>query len=214
MVEGLRREAARLDLLAHNLANLGTAAFRASGAGVREGEFTTWLDPRPGPVEATGRALDVALPPGVFLAVSTPAGIRYTRRGDLRVEPGGRLVTGAGHPVLSPEQEEIRLPAGPAAVTPGGGVQVAGREVARLGRFRLEAVAEPGGTLFTPAAGAEVRPEEADLLPGSLERSNVAFEEEMVELTAALRRAEMFGLFARVQDETLGRAIQELGRSQ
>jgi len=49
----------------------------------------------------TGRDLDVAVDGEGWIAVQAPdGGEAYTRRGDLRLGPGGILVNGAGHPVL------------------------------------------------------------------------------------------------------------------
>lgn len=213
MVQGLEKEGRRLEALAQNLANATTAAYAATGAGDRSGGFEQWLRPGAGTVETTGRGLDVALPEGVYLSVATPQGPRFGRRGDLAVRGDGTLTTGDGLPVLDRRGGEIRVSGGPASIAPDGSVWAGSRRVAEVGLWRLPAVAEPGGTLFSPVPGTPPQPAVASLLVGALERSNVEVEREMVDLTASVRRAGAMQGFARLQDATLERAITELGRS-
>ncbi len=104
---GLSRQVAlsrELDVIANNMANVGTNGFKARSA--RFNEFVmpkakaeafkpadqrlsyvidkgTPLDLSQGAVEFTGNPLDVALKDDNFLVVQTPAGERYTRAGSL-----------------------------------------------------------------------------------------------------------------------------------
>ncbi len=99
----------------NNLANVSTTGFRADlhsfssipidGPGVETRVNAVvesyGTDYSQGPVAHTGRDLDVAVQGRGFIAVQAPDGSEaYTRAGDLRVEPGGLLTTGAGHLVL------------------------------------------------------------------------------------------------------------------
>jgi flagellar basal-body rod protein FlgG len=61
----------------------------------------TYSNFKQGPLKVTQAPLDVALDGPGFLEVSTPAGIRYTRQGSLKVAQDGRLVTSEGYPVLA-----------------------------------------------------------------------------------------------------------------
>ena len=99
----------------NNLANISTTGFRADlhsfssmpidGPGV-ETRINAVVDSygtdlSQGPISTTGRALDIAVRGDGFIAVQTPDGREaYTRAGDLRVEAGGLLSTGAGHLVV------------------------------------------------------------------------------------------------------------------
>lgn len=213
MVQGLEREGLRLDLIAQNVANAQTPGFAGTSAGGRASGFEAWLRREAGAVEATGRGLDVALPEGVYLSVSTPAGTRYARRGDLTLTATGVLTTGDGLPVLDKGGLEIRVTGGSPTVAPDGAVWAGGERVADLGLFHLPAVAETGGTLFTPPPGSAPEPASTALVVGALERSNVEPAREMADLAASVRRAGLLQGFARLQDATLERAISELGRS-
>ena len=70
-----------------------------------------------GPIANTGRDLDVAVQGEGFIAVQAPDGSEaYTRAGDLRIEAGGLLTTGAGHLVMGD--------GGPVAIPPNASLLI------------------------------------------------------------------------------------------
>jgi flagellar basal-body rod protein FlgG len=176
---------------AHNIANLRTPGFRASraesqpapGGGVRTGSITP--DNRPGPLEYTGRPLDVAASGGnAFFQVELANGeAAYTRSGDFTLNANGEVVTTTGARVSPP----IQAPANAASVsvTRSGAVYatVPGalepRQVGQLEVFQFanpEGLASAGGGLLraTPASG-EAQPAAGPLRleSGALMQSNV-----------------------------------------
>ncbi|MGK5087212.1 flagellar hook-basal body complex protein, partial [Bdellovibrionota bacterium FG-2] len=62
---------------------------------INDGTYTNF---KQGNLKVTQAPLDVALDGPGFLEVSTPAGIRYTRQGSLKMAMDGRLVTSEGYP--------------------------------------------------------------------------------------------------------------------
>ncbi len=99
----------------HNLANASTTGFRAdmsafqtravAGSGYASRAYatnsTTGWDPTQGALTATGRDLDVGINGSGWIAVLGKDGREaYTRAGDLRVDPSGMLMTGAGLQVM------------------------------------------------------------------------------------------------------------------
>ncbi len=102
-------------VVSHNLANVSTSGFRAQLHAMRavpvqgDGALATRVsvaattpgsDFSPGPINRTGRELDVALMGDAWLAIQAADGSEaYTRRGDLEVGPDG-LVTVLGRPVI------------------------------------------------------------------------------------------------------------------
>ena len=124
LLVGLSRQVAlgrQLDVIANNIANLNTTAFKADGAlfeayvspNARAGDLSakdsqvnfvrdraTWIDWSQGALKRTGNPLDVAIEGKGFLAVETANGERYTRNGSLKIDAQGQLVTSAGDPVL------------------------------------------------------------------------------------------------------------------
>ena len=111
---GAKASMQRQDVLAHNLANVSTQGFRAElaafravpvrgdGASTRVAaiETTIGYSTEPGPVQSTGRSLDVAIKGKSWLAVQALDGTEaYTRAGSLDLNPEGLLVTQSGLPV-------------------------------------------------------------------------------------------------------------------
>ena len=81
---------------------------------VTDGTYTNF---RQGGLRVTQSPLDVALDGPGFLEVSTPAGVRYTRQGSLKLSKDGQLVTSEGYPVLASQ------PGGLAARQPAANAQ-------------------------------------------------------------------------------------------
>ena len=201
---------------ANNMANISTTGFRAQinnfqavpvlGQEPPTRAFVVTTTPgadfRPGALQDTGRALDVAIRGDGWLVVQTDAGEAYTRAGNLQVGPDGQVTTMGGRPVLGD--------AGPLVVPPGSSLTiaanglvtatVAGNPVGmtEVGRIKLvnpvssDLVRGEDG-LFRMAEG--LPPAEADpaatLSSGFLEGSNVNAVEAMVEMIAVSRLLEM-----------------------
>jgi flagellar basal-body rod protein FlgF len=208
---GAKASLQRQDVLAHNLANVSTQGFRAElaafravpvrgdGASTRVAaiETTIGYSTQPGPVQSTGRSLDVAVKGQSWLAVQALDGTEaYTRAGSLDVNPEGLLVTQAGLPVAGD--------GGPITVPPNSTVEIAsdGTLTARsgngrptnLGRIKLVTPEGPltrgPDGLFRAADGDLPADAAARLQSGSLEGSNVSPVETMVAMIAAARQFE------------------------
>lgn len=100
---------------ANNLANASTTGFKAQidafhtvgvqgdGSPTRSYVMASAIgtDLAPGPIETTGRSLDVAIDGQGFFAVQTPDGSEaYTRAGTFQLGPDGTIQTLSGQPVL------------------------------------------------------------------------------------------------------------------
>nr|WP_010686768.1 flagellar hook-basal body complex protein [Methylobacterium mesophilicum] len=117
----------RLNTVATNVANLGSAGYRAeevkfesilSQAGRREVAFAspgeTFLSRKGGPLTKTDSPLDVGLQGDGWLAVRGPRGPVYTRDGRMQVTPAGDLQDLSGRPVLDPGGSPLTVdPEGP-----------------------------------------------------------------------------------------------------
>jgi flagellar basal-body rod protein FlgF len=210
---GARAIMQRQDTLTHNLANANTPGFRADevafravpvrgdGATTRVAaiEATAGFADRPGPLQSTGRDLDVALPAGGWFTLQAPDGTEaYTRHGGFVVDAQGALMAYNGLPVMG-EGGPIDVPAGAqlsfgsdgtvTAQPPGGAAQV-------LGRLKL--VNPPAAELRKGPDGLmrtlDGEPAQADpgvrAVSGALEGSNVSVIESMVGMIAAARQFE------------------------
>lgn len=208
---GAKASLQRQDVLAHNLANVSTQGFRAElaafravpvrgdGASTRVAaiETTIGYSTQPGPVQSTGRSLDVAVKGQSWLAVQALDGTEaYTRAGSLDLNPEGLLVTQSGLPVAGD--------GGPITVPPNSTLEIAsdGTVTARsgngrptnLGRIKLVTPEGPltrgPDGLFRAADGDLPADAAARLQSGSLEGSNVSPVETMVAMIAAARQFE------------------------
>ncbi len=235
---------ARVDVIASNLANLETVGFRkdlmtfrARLAETREdyldlhdinpvldriggglfADRTHW-DHLQGPIEQTGRPLDVAIDGSGYFLVERNGRTYHTRAGNFAVDTEGvlRSADGAGL-VLSSEGGEIRVTRpGEVLIDRIGVVIQAGEPIAQLALADVENpqdLVKVGDALFEYRGGAGgTRAAEARLVPGALERSGVSPVEEMTGMILALRAYESNMQMIRLQDQTLGRAVNDLGR--
>lgn len=201
----------------NNLANATTTGFRADleaframpvfGYGYPSRVYAMserpGVDLSTGAVTATGRDLDIAINGDGWIAVQGTDGKEaYTRAGDLRLDPNGRLVNGAGHPVLGN--------AGPIAVPPAENFEIGvdgtitikptGQSATSLTTLdRIKLVNPPKADLVKGADGLmhlkDDQPAGADanvrLITGSLESSNVNAVDAMVNMITLSRQFEM-----------------------
>ena len=201
----------------HNLANATTTGFRAElsefqsravqGPGfasrVYASNATTGMDASIGAMQSSGRDLDIAIQGKGFLAVQAPnGGEAYTRAGDLRVDPNGLLMNGAGHivmgadgPITVPPYSSLMIGAdGTVSIVPLG--QTADT-LSAIGRIKLvnpnENSLERGADgLFRTKDGV---PATADanvhVASGVIESSNVNIADAMVNMIQLSRQFDL-----------------------
>ncbi|MGZ5180667.1 MAG: flagellar basal-body rod protein FlgF [Ramlibacter sp.] len=230
---GARALVQRQDGIANNLANASTPGFRADQVAFRavpvrgEGdptrvvslEASAGFDDASGPIEQTGRDLDVAVLGKGYLAVQAPDGTEaYTRAGSLQVNDQGVLVTSAGLPVNG-EGGALNVPPG-SAVTIGrdGTVSAKGSTgpAQTVGRLKL-VNPEPGALRkgddgLLRLDGGEEAPADPTVrvTAGALEGSNVNVVEAMVGMIAAARQFETNMKLLQTAEQNDQRAAQLL----
>jgi flagellar basal-body rod protein FlgG len=223
-------ELARQDQIAHDLANAATPGYKPDrlaqrsfgdllltrggtpigslslGVGIAEAR----TDMTPSPLRETGDPLDVGLVGEGFLSVRTPAGVAYTRDGQLSVDSAGHLVTSAGFPLLDRDGSPIAVAsAGDVQIASDGTVTSAGKTAGRLAVVSLTGAQRLGDGLYAGTAGET--PVGGALRQGQLEASGVNAASAMVEMMVSLRAFEANQRVVRAIDETLGRGINGLG---
>jgi flagellar basal-body rod protein FlgF len=218
---GLLARTQALDIAANNLANAGTAGFRAqrdyfsgvlagsvdkdpetasqvgqsvNGFGVLGGNR---LDLGQGEIRATGNPLDLALEGQGFFAIKTTNGIRYTRDGAFSRSASGVLQTAQGEPVLDPNQKPITVPTGTIYVSPDGSISVSTSDgsviVGRVGAFDFteKSVLTAEGANRFSATGAKTVPASASIEQGAVEGANEDAVHGTMQLVLVQRQAEM-----------------------
>jgi flagellar basal-body rod protein FlgG len=229
---GMLAEQTRQDQIANDLANASTPGYkpdrsaqasfdrmmlenradgRAIGAldlGARIAAVRTDLSPAP--LEQTDNPLDVAVDGAGFLAVQTPAGTRFTRNGQLVVDPQGRLADAMGFPLLDEKGKPIQVGnANELVIGADGAVTRAGKTIARIAVVALTSPTKQGDTLFAGVPGP--RPAGTAVRQGFLEGSGVNPATAMVEMITSLRAFESAQKAIQTIDETLQRGIQAGG---
>jgi flagellar basal-body rod protein FlgF len=208
---GAKATMQRQEVLAHNLANASTPGFRAEltafravpvlgqGAATRVYalESTPGYNAEPGPVQATGRNLDVAMKGNTWLAVQGLDGTEaYTRTGALDVNNEGVLITKTGLTVLG-DGGPITVPANAQVqIAPDGTISAAvghakPQSVGKLKLVTPESPLQRGEDgLFRAANGDLSADPEARVQDSALEGSNVSPVETMIAMIAAARQFE------------------------
>jgi flagellar basal-body rod protein FlgF len=225
--------------VSHNLANVSTAGFRAQvdafravpvqGADLPTRAFvvdaTVGSDFAPGPLQHTGRELDVALQGAGWLAVQMEDGSEaYTRHGSLKLSENGVLQTHNGLPVLGD--------GGPISVPPDVTVAIARdgtvsavpttsdrNAVNTLGRIKLVNPAPASLTrgddgLFRLKGGGEADADaDVALIGGTLEGSNVNVVDAMVNMISLARQFEVHMKLMQNAETNANKAAQLLALS-
>lgn len=231
----------RQDVVANNLANIDTAAFKkdmalfqsrpteAQGAGSGRlsssllektggGLFSlpTYTDFSQGSFDKTGSSYDVALNGEGFFQVQDGKGVSYTRDGRFMVGADGvSLITvSGGLPVLDNTGNAIKLVPG---ITPeidrNGFVSQSGQNVAQIGLvdFKDKTQLRKKGGNLYQADAAGAVSSNAQMLQGHTEVSGV---NAMEELTAMIKTQRLFQnnvTMLQIQDQTLGAVISKMG---
>ncbi|MBR2513375.1 MAG: flagellar basal body rod protein FlgF [Halomonas sp.] len=224
-------------VISQNLSNVSTAGFRAQLQAARsvpvlgDGALATRVsavtttpgtDYSQGPIERTGRTLDIAMQDNAWMAVLADDGTEaYTRRGDLQLDSDGvllsvgRPVMGDGGPIALPQGAQVSIGAdGTISAIPQGEGPAA---LVDVGRIKLVTPDEQGlirgeDGLFRAPLNEEGQPgglpgdEEARIVSGALEGSNVSAVDAMVSMIDVARRYDMQMKILSTADENAQRA--------
>jgi flagellar basal-body rod protein FlgF len=226
----------QMDVVANNMANIGTTGFKASDILFEDylmpvarddlyagrdrtlhftQDFSTVHDMRAGAIEPTGNPLDVALMGDGFLTVETPDGPRFSRDGALSLDATGTLVDLNGNAVLG-QSGPIRFDDSDTDITIGADGTVSTNNGTK-GRLAVAEFADPqvlareGDTYFSGPAGATAVA--TRVMQGSIERSNVSGVTELTTMIRVQRAYQSLASLMQRQDELRTNAIQRLGET-
>jgi len=226
-----------VDNTANNLSNANTTGFKkslmASMAQVdirRNDEYKlhqdedhqmseNFIDFEQGSLVGTENVFDLALEGNGFFTVETDNGVRYTRNGSFTRNGMGELVTLQGKRVLDVSGGAIDLGESKEfTVSAAGMVYADGREAGQLAVVdfadRRESLEREGYNLYNTKDPAE-KPEAATgfrIKQGFVEASNVNVVDAMVEMIRFQRNYELDQKAVQSCDETLQKAVNEVGR--
>ncbi|HAW49461.1 TPA: flagellar basal-body rod protein FlgF [bacterium] len=167
----------------------------------------------PGPFIHTENPFDLCINGDGYFVLEIENGERYTRNGSFRLNEEGFLVSLSGHKVLSTQNTPIKITSPDFTITEDGKVFVGQEEIAVLKIVDFENkgnLKKVGKTLF--ATDDTPRSSSAQIKQGFLEKSNVEPVYEMVRMIEVQRLYEANQRVALSYDETLSKAINDLGR--
>jgi len=222
------------EVLVNNIANLSTPGFKKDtplqesfskilNRKIAQQEEinkikNTFTDFSEGKLTFTENKFDFALEGEGFFVISTPQGTAYTRAGNFTLDKTGMLTTMEGFPVIG-ERGIITIPRksrDEVKFTTKGKVIVGERVINTI---LVESFSNPsllrkiGNNLFQPSGRAAIRKvKEISLKQGYLEISNVDPLKEMVNLITNFRTYEVNQRIIQLQDSTLEKACNEIGR--
>ena len=223
-----------MDVIANNLANLSTPAFKREA--VKFEEFVQQVQPsedQSGPqtvsfvqdtgvvrdlsegrLERTGAPYDLAINGKGYFVVQTAAGDRYTRNGHLTLNGDGQLITDSG--------DAIQGDGGPITITADDGDihvaadgTVSGKQ-GQIGKFKVvdfanERTLQKEGDSLYSTAQSPTAVANAQIMQGTLETSNVEPVIEISRMIDVMRAYQATATMAQSQDDLKRQAIDKLG---
>ncbi|MCL2844934.1 MAG: flagellar hook-basal body protein [Chitinivibrionia bacterium] len=231
----------RQEQIANNLANMNTIGFKSSGlfaeqitrhmanhGGPDHGyeirperilkADEVFIDYSQGHPISTGGAFDLMIQGSGFFTIMTEQGIRYTRDGAFQTDADNFLVDGNGGRVFGEDGFITIDPRkGPVSFLDNGSVMQDGHEIAilRISDFNKPyRMTRMGNNYFRPMQpdNPVVRSDGFMIRQGYLENSNVDPIRSMVEMISSNRVYEMTAKAIQSEDQTLDRAVNQVGR--
>ena len=202
-------------------------SYGAENAKVKiDGSYT---DHRQGDLRHTGNPLDLAINGPGFFELSTPNGVRFTRKGTFSLSGEGYLVNEKGFPVLSklgeiPEGESsdpakriFKITGKKVSLNNSGEIFVDGKKFKDLSLVEFKDIAalkKEGNSLFINNYPENIINEtkKSTLHQGFLEGSNVNPLEEMSALIKASRHFESIQQVLKAYDHISGKAVNEISK--
>jgi flagellar basal-body rod protein FlgF len=224
-----------MDVIANNIANVGTPAFQREEPtfqeyvqNVRPAEGQTGTqslsfvadsgivrDLSEGTMTPTNAPFDMAIHGKGYFAVQTQQGERYTRNGHFTLDASGQICTSNGDPVLGD--------GGPITITPDDGdVSIAQDGTVsgangQIGKIRLVDFANPralvkeGASLYAANGQSPATADNATLRSGMLEGSNVQPVVEISNMIEVMRAYQATATLSQSQEDLMRQAIDKLG---
>jgi flagellar basal-body rod protein FlgF len=223
-----------MDVIANNLANLSTPAFKRES--VKFEEFVQQVQPSEGQngpqtvsfvkdtgvvrdlseghLETTGAPFDLAINGKGYFAVQTSGGERYTRNGHLSLNSEGQLITDSGDAILGDggaititnEDGDIHIAAD--GTISGKNGQIGKLRVVTFANER--ALKKEGASLYSTSQSPTAA-EDTKITQGMLETSNVEPVIEISHMIDVMRAYQATATLTQSQEDLKRQAIDKLG---
>jgi len=173
-----------------------------------------YIDFTQGALEGTERFTDLALVGDAFYVVETADGERYTKTGHFYINDGGFLIDGDGNLLLG-NNGPINVGGINFSVDSQGNVFTADGYVDTIRVVSFadnEQLRRQGNNLYYSLEPPLAEANPYTIAQGFLEMSNVDIGREMVDMLAMYRTYETNQRMITMIDETVGRAVNDIGR--
>lgn len=231
------------EVIANNLANVGTAGYRKDVMDVTAFSKVMEKEAKPvgymetsggmdvkgmlycstrssyaqGALKMTGNKFDMALDDNGkgYFTIKSQNGIRFTRNGSFRLSTDGHLVTQDGSKVMG-TQGPIKVDGKNFKVTEQGVITVDGKEVDRflITEFPDKStLKKEGNNNFVAAKGFRIS-NNFSVKQGYLEMSNVNVVKEMVDMMQVMKAYEANQKVLQAKDQAYKKSVNEIGKTQ
>lgn len=226
-----------MDLIANNIANISTPAFKGERMVFIEHlqptddgtqlsyvqDVAQMRNTAEGSFSSTGNTYDLAIKGRGYFVVRTPDGDRYTRNGHFSLDGDGQLTTSNGNPVLDSNGQPIVIPEGAVNVaiakdgTISAGAEEAFETTTDIGQVKLVSFPDEqqlkleGNSLYSTDRAPLPAPD-AEVLEGMVEESNVQPVMEITRMIATHRAYEATQNMLQSADDMEKMAIDVLTR--
>lgn len=177
----------------------------------------SYTDFKQGDLSPTSNPLDIGLRGKGFLAVQTPKGERYTRRGTLSLRQDGVITTQEGFPLINKEDgSSISIPPGTREITVAidGAVYANNNRVGsiKVAEFNdIQALRKEGSSLYINNQADNFKEQtNTSIHQGFIEQSNVNAVAEMSELIKAHRQFESIQKAIKTYDSISSKSVNEM----
>lgn len=225
----------RMDIIANNLANMNTTAFKRETV-----LFQSYMEKMPGTetpatanvsfvqdygivrdtaaghLQSTGNTFDLAINGDGFFVTRTPQGaMRYTRNGHFSLSPKFELISSSGTPVLDASGNPITFTQTDTGITIGADGVISTRERGIIGKVQVVQFANGqdmenvGDTMYSTTQ-APIKVASPSIAQGMLESSNVEPIEEMTNMITVSRQYQTIANLLDRQDQLQRQAISTL----
>ncbi len=223
----------KMDIIANNLANMTTPAFKGEDMMFVEHLKKTGDNDRvslvqdlallrnlnAGPMSKTDNPLDLAINGDGYFAIETPDGERYTRNGTFQLNQDGQVVTTQGDLVLGTDGNAITIPANEPNITVSRDGSISAGETL-IGRIQIvgfeneQELEKLSNSMYARGNQEPQAAEGAEVAQGMIEGSNVQGIVEMTKMITTVRSYTATSKLVDQEHERQRRAIQVLASTQ
>lgn len=235
---GMRSRTETLDVLANNIANTGTAGYKADGEsynlyfgenawdGVNENRPASsempllqksWVNFAQGTLLDTGNMTDLALSSPGFFVVQSDSGPLYTRGGQFRISKKGTLETAEGYQLQAVGGKPLTIDSTkPFTVSPTGQVVQGNTPAGNVQVVDVDSVdnlTKHGGNYFSVSPdGKMTAAANIQVVQGKVESSNVEATQSAAKLVSVLRQFEVMQRAVRIAAEMGKQAVEQVAK--